>query len=864
MADTIRCFLLCAICASALRGQHVPSGVADIDALRKAVRASASTPGNALERNSILNSWFRLLLHQGINLDATIPLMGALSDPADPGYLKALDEAYSTLERIQANPLKFETKAGREDAGASGEIPRDWPQFQANQAQTGYSPNPGPSKGRVAWTFPIGHAWYSKPVVEDGVVYVTSPGITTTLYALSQKRGEVIWKNRQHGLHAYGSARMSSSPVVLRDSVVIRGSGQFDHGNAYPSARLLFVDKRTGNKQRTVEAGHVDYRRGYAPLSGSGKFLAVIRGEQNIRHRPPLIWMLNTVVLKDAASGADIWSIRVGDVFGDALIDGDKVFVGTDGGLLYCLNTEGPARVAWTFDAGSPLRGTPAVSGDTVYVAALDGGILAIQRESGRLKWRSETRIFEPRAFRLFSDIAVAPNHRLYVGAAERQVYCIDATTGKILWKIKVNDWVRSRPLVIGPAVFVATMDGTVYRLGERGGSPYIAWQKKVSTHQILADLAGDMSGILVSSNDLQVHSLNPDSGEPQWRHSLLEAANIDGQRVEADIIAGGADYQSSPSVVKGRVFIGSPNRFVYAVDTQTGKEIWRFETSGQVSGSPLVLDGRVYFGQQGGNRDFYAVDAQDGSPVWRRQVGWAWVGATASEGNIFFGTADGDIYCLRARDGGVVWSVPTNGGVYPSIAIDSERAYTGSWDGHFFGLDKRTGRIVWAYNFGRPDSGAPTLYDGKLFTVAYVGYMFAIDAAMGSEVWKRAVPAGRRVNGTSSAHGGRFYSSDYIQQGRTPVGSRVLAIDARDGSTVWEHPVGGGLTAPVIAQNKICFASTEHTYFTCVDAAGNGDGTTKMLWRVRIGGTVEESCPAVYGDKAFVLAADRFLYAFE
>lgn len=864
MANAAGCLLLCAICASALRGQGTPSGVADIDAMRKAVSASATTPGNALERNSILNSWFRLLLHQGVNLDATAPVMRSLSDPADPGYLQAIDQAYSRLERIQSDPVKFETKAGREAATASDATATDWPQFQADQAQAGYSPDSGPSRGRVAWTFPIGHAWYSRPVIEDGIVYVTSPGITTTLYALSQQTGAVLWKNRQHGLHAYGSARMSSSPVVLRDSVVIRGSGQFDHGDRYPSARLLFVDKRTGNRQRTVEAGHVDYRRGYAPLSGNGKFLAVIRGEQNISHRPPLIWMLNTVVLKNAATGEDLWSIRVGDVFGDALIDGDKVFVGTDGGLLYCLNAEGPSRVAWSFDVGSPLRGTPVVSGDTVYAGALDGSIVAIHRESGRLKWRCETQSAEPRAFRFFSDIAVAAKNRLYVGAADRHLYCIDATTGTIRWKIKVSDWVRSRPLVIAPAVFAATMDGTVYRLEERDGSPQIMWQKKSTTHQILADLAGDKTGVLLSSNDLQVHCLHPDSGELRWRHSLLEAANINGQRVEADIIAGGADYQSSPTVVAGRVYIGSPNRFVYAVDARTGNEIWRFETSGQVSGTPLVLDGRVYFGQQGGNRDFYAVDAQNGRPVWRREVGWAWVGAKASEGRIYFGTADGDIHCLRAGDGGVVWSLATNGGVYPSIAIDSERAYTGSWDGHFFGLDKRTGRIRWAYHFGRPDSGAPTLYDGKLFTVAYVGYMFALDAATGSEVWKRAVPEGRRVNGTSSAHGGRFYSSDYIQQGRTPLGSRVLAIDARDGGTVWEHPVGGGLTSPVIARDKICFASTEHTYFTCVDAAGNGDGSTTMLWRVRIGGTVEESCPAIYGERAFVLVADRHLYAFE
>jgi outer membrane protein assembly factor BamB len=197
-------------------------------------------------------------------------------------------------------------------------------------------------------------------------------------------------------------------------------------------------------------------------------------------------------------------------------------------------------------------------------------------------------------------------------------------------------------------------------------------------------------------------------------------------------------------------------------------------------------------------------------------------------------------------------------------VAADAERVYTGSWDGHFFALNRKTGALRWAYNFGRPDSGAPVLYGGILFTVPYVEFLFALDAVNGRVRWKRPVPEGRLVNGTSSAHDGIIYTSDYIQQGRTPLGSRVLALDVRDGRLVWEHPVGGGLTAPVIARDKVCFGSTEHVYFTCVDAKGNGDGTTRMLWRTRMGGPVDESCPAIHGERAFVLAADRYLYAFE
>jgi outer membrane protein assembly factor BamB len=48
------------------------------------------------------------------------------------------------------------------------------------------------------------------------------------------------------------------------------------------------------------------------------------------------------------------------------------------------------------------------------------------------------------------------------------------------------------------------------------------------------------------------------------------------------------------------------------------------------------------------------------------------------------------------------------------------------------------------------------------------------------------------------------------------------------------------------------------------VEAKGNGDGATNLLWRYKTGGIVEESCPAVYGNKVYFLSADGHLYAIE
>src|SRR5690606_20521633 len=51
---------------------------------------------------------------------------------------------------------------------------------------------------------------------------------------------------------------------------------------------------------------------------------------------------------------------------------------------------------------------------------------------------------------------------------------------------------------------------------------------------------------------------------------------------------AGGA-INSSPVVVKGAVYFGSDDGYLYAVNAADGKRLWRFKTGGKVQTSPVI-----------------------------------------------------------------------------------------------------------------------------------------------------------------------------------------------------------------------------------------------------------------------------------
>lgn len=81
----------------------------------------------------------------------------------------------------------------------------------------------------------------------------------------------------------------------------------------------------------------------------------------------------------------------------------------------------------------------------------------------------------------------------------------------------------------------------------------------------------------------------------------------------------------SQPTVVGGRLFVGSQNGTVYALDAASGCIIWTFTARAGVRTAPVFGDRpdgpgyTVYFGDTGAN--VYAVDAATGALRWTRQV---------------------------------------------------------------------------------------------------------------------------------------------------------------------------------------------------------------------------------------------------
>jgi polyvinyl alcohol dehydrogenase (cytochrome) len=153
-----------------------------------------------------------------------------------------------------------------------------------------------------------------------------------------------------------------------------------------------------------------------------------------------------------------------------------------------------------------------------------------------------------------------------------------------------------------------------------------------------------------------------------------------------------GVSANAQPTVVAGRVFVGSDNGFFYSLDAKTGCVYWSFQQGSIVRNSPTVgaVSGQgsaryaVFFGD--GHANVYALDAQTGRQLWKTKVDSHFVaritaGITYYNGKVFvpvssseeFSSGHPDYPCCTARGSVVALDASTGKEIWKSWVVPEE-----------------------------------------------------------------------------------------------------------------------------------------------------------------------------------------------
>jgi outer membrane protein assembly factor BamB len=310
---------------------------------------------------------------------------------------------------------------------------------------------------------------------------------------------------------------------------------------------------------------------------------------------------------------------------------------------------------------------------------------------------------------------------------------------------------------------------------------------------------------------------------------------------------------KSSAAVSGGRVFIGSSDKNVYALDLQTGNKLWSYKVGDSVEAAPCVLDGRVFVGS--GDNWLYALDAGTGELVWKYEtegqiLGAAnWTRSPDGQGTwILVGSYDNKLHCVDASSGKQVWAYETGNYVNGSPAVDDGRCAFGGCDAIIHVVSLADGSKLSEIDSGSYIAASAAFVEGEIYVGNYENVFLKVDAKAGRIVWKYE---------QSDAP---FFSSPAVGSESVVFGGRdnhVHCVRRDDGRQVWTFKTLGEVnSSPAICGDKVVVGSDDGRLYMLRLADG------KHLWSYEIGQPITSS-PSAAGGLVVVGCDDGYVYAF-
>lgn len=434
-----------------------------------------------------------------------------------------------------------------------------------------------------------------------------------------------------------------------------------------------------------------------------------------------------------------------------------------------------------------------------------------------------------------------------------------------------VSEWgaLATNPVVVGDILYFEDLKSNVYAVDNKTGK-----QLWVTKNDL--DIAGP-AGVAVGSDkifavkghfDIVALDLN---GKELWSTNLSNSQNI-GVDIQPVVYKDMVFVSTVPGVSNQNFYKGGSFGVIYALDQNTGKVIWSFDT----------VDSKDIWGNQqvnSGGGAWYppAIDAATGIMYWGIGNAGPWPGTkefpngSSRPGDNLYTSS---IVALDSKDGKLLWhnqvaphdlfdydfqispilATVDIAGVKQDIVIGAGKM------GKVVAFDRKTGKTIWSTPVGihknddlkqlpegvtevapSPLGGVETVmaYAGGIVYAPYVdltvqytstefvassfnisaakGGLAAIDASSGKILWDKKLDS---MNvGAATVVNDLVFTSTY--------NGKIYAFNAKTGEQVWEYQAPGGINGwPAVSGDTLLFPV--------------GVGPTPMILAFKVGGTAE------------------------
>ena len=387
------------------------------------------------------------------------------------------------------------------------------------------------------------------------------------------------------------------------------------------------------------------------------------------------------------------WTFHAkGELISSPAVDAGAIYVGSTGGFLYAIDRATGVE-KWHFDAKSRIASSPAVANGMVYFGAYDGNFYAVDEANGQLKWKFATggeRRFAgkhlhgsepatetmPDPWDCYLSSPVAWKESVYFGSGDGNIYALNAATGALKWKFKTGDVVHASPAIADGVVFIGSWDSYFYALDAASGA--MKWKFKTGEDPVIHNQTGIQSSAAVvdgvvyfGCRDAHLYAVDAQTGQLKWSYStkgswvitspavrngkVFFATSDSGLLYAMDAKTGAVDFVmsflgwptfSSPSIAGGMLYVGSTSGRLNAVDLESRKTAWTFETDASKKFGPeyTKADGSADYSSAFSSSFYDDVQAGYGKLL---TLGPILSSPVVVENVVYFGGTDGNLYAL-------------------------------------------------------------------------------------------------------------------------------------------------------------------------------------------------------------------------
>ena len=295
-------------------------------------------------------------------------------------------------------------------------------------------------------------------------------------------------------------------------------------------------------------------------------------------------------------------------------VHGDRIYYVSNRAEVICADTEGfmdgendgpytkeeetspiDEDIIWKFDMMGELAvfphnlaaGSPLVAGDLLFTVTGNGvdeghvnipspdapSFIAINKNTGKLVWEDAS----PREHILHGSwsnpvyAVIKGKPQVIIPGGDGWIYSFEPETGKQIWKFNANP------------------KDAVYVLGGRGTKNEIIATPVIWEDKVFVGVGQD-----------------PEHGEGIGHLWAIDATKT-GDVTETAAVwhRGNQDFHrtiSSVAIHDGLLYAADLNGLLYCLDARTGQHYWTHDLAAAVWGSPFVVDGKVYIGDEDGD----------------------------------------------------------------------------------------------------------------------------------------------------------------------------------------------------------------------------------------------------------------------